>query len=303
MQTVLLYLIRAAISALLLLPQEGRVRLITWAVRLFYLLRPKATRVAMRNLSIVFPHLSEAEHRDILRRSCTSFARMIVDTMRLHELTPEWVRSHVDLSAVEEYAKFKADGRPAMLATGHLGSFDLMGHCLPVSGHPIAFIIRNFKMEKIDQWFIGIRERYGNKVISRKGAVSQVLRTLREGRDVAILFDQNVRAKHAVFVEWFGKQAATPATLGFAAVRMETAVFVASMEYLGDDRYRLNGMRVEVEDIYRDTALSPAQKMALVTQRAATVYAEMIRSHPEDWFWMHRRFRTRPEGDVWDPYA
>src|SRR5690606_20029609 len=105
-----------------------------------------------------------------------------------------------------------------MMATGHLGSFELLAHCVSMYGFPISFVVRPFKLERLNAWWSGIREAAGNRAIARSGAFKEILKELTSGRDVAVLFDQNVTRNHAVFVDWFGRPAATTRTVALAAL-------------------------------------------------------------------------------------
>jgi KDO2-lipid IV(A) lauroyltransferase len=143
-----------------------------------------------------------------------------------------------------------------------------------------------------------MREARGNKIIDRRGAFKAMVATLSSGMSVAVLFDQNVTRNHAVFVDWFGFPAATTKSVALAALRTEAPIFVASIRYCGSDRYRVEAEECECSDIYKNDALSTEEKVFEVTQRLASKYCEMIREFPEGWFWLHRRWKTRPaQGD------
>jgi KDO2-lipid IV(A) lauroyltransferase len=117
-----------------------------------------------------------------------------------------------------------------------------------------------------------------------------------------VLFDQNVTRNHAVFVEWFGRPAATSKSVALAALRTEAPIFVASMHYLGDDKYRIEAVECDCRDVYNDATLSTDQKVEQITQLISTEYCKMIEAFPEGWFWIHRRWKTRPESEMEDTY-
>jgi KDO2-lipid IV(A) lauroyltransferase len=119
----------------------------------------------------------------------------------------------------------------------------------------------------------------------------------------AILFDQNVTRNHAVFVEWFGLPAATTRSVALAALRTGVPIFVASIRYIREDRYYVDAAECYYEDVQRDERMSSDEKVFVITQRVTDMYCEMIRKFPEGWFWMHRRWKTRPDPGAAKVYA
>ncbi len=303
-ETAILAGIRGMTLLLSRLPHEIAVGIVSSVIRLAYVLRPRYGRITRRNLELAFPESDKAWRERIARQSVQALARVLVDFARLDRLTPEWVKLHVSCALLDRFLQVKRDNPcpGVLLVTGHLGSFELLGHCMPMFGHPISFVVRNFKMKKVDSWWTAKREAYGNRVIGRKGAFHDVVQNLREGRDVAILFDQNVTRNHAVFVDFMGVSAATTKTPALAALRTQCPIFVASMVARGGDRYEIVATELEVKDVYADDSVSRDDKVLELTSRMSRAYEEMIRAHPGEWFWMHRRFRTQPD-EKENPYA
>jgi KDO2-lipid IV(A) lauroyltransferase len=143
-----------------------------------------------------------------------------------------------------------------------------------------------------------LREARGNTIIDRKGAFREICKNVDGGRSVAVLFDQNVKIKHAVFVDWFGKPAATTRAFALAAVKTRAPVFVASMKYLGADNYRVNGVECDFKSLYADETLEDEVKVQRITEQISAIYCAMIEEFPEGWFWLHRRWKTRPPGEA-----
>lgn len=280
------------------LPLGTRISCLSRIINLIGLLSLGHRRVAHKNLSLAFPSSDLKWRENVIKESYTALARLIVDFARLHTINEAWVKEHVECPLLSNYQeiKLKNPGKGVILATGHLGSFELMAHCMPMFGHPINFVVRNFKLETIDRWWRSVREAKGNRVIFRKGALRDLLETLASGVDVALLFDQNVRRKHAVFVPWFGRIAATTKALGMAALRTEAPIFVASMQYIGHDRYRINAREFDFSNLYRDSSIPYEDKILKITSEVSNAYQEMIKNDPAAWFWMHRRWKTTPPG-------
>ena len=287
-----------------LLPVAIRVRFIATVIKTVVFFIPAFKKVSFRNISFAFPEKTFVEQNEIYRKSIIELARLIMDFGRLQILDKAWVEENVVIDK-NFFQSLKNDKpfHPTLFATGHLGSFELMAHAAALSGFPLSFIVRNFSLTKLDQWWTENRERNGNTIIPRKGAVTKMMQQLAEGRNCALLFDQNVKRNHAVFVPWFGRKAATTFTLGVSAIRTEANVIVASVRYRSDGRYEIITEVCPTEDIYADDSMSIDDKILQITSRAAAIFESHIKAFPEGWFWMHRRWKTRPEGETENFYS
>jgi KDO2-lipid IV(A) lauroyltransferase len=298
-------LVRILVATLGVLPQSARVALFGSLFRGAFAIIPRLRRTIEQNLKLAFPEKDAEWRKNIARKNAIELGRLLADTVRLPSLTPEWGESHVEIQVLEQYrARLNQDpSRGILIATGHLGSFELLGHAIGLRGLPLAAVARKFQSQRFDAWWTGLREARGNKIIDRRGAFKEVVNTISSGISAAILFDQNVTRNHAVFVNWFGVPAATTRAVGLAALRTGAPIYVASIRYCGDDRYSVDALECDYSDIYEDDKLSSDEKVVLITQRLADRYCEMIRKFPEGWFWLHRRWKTRPEGDSVPMYS
>ncbi len=264
--------------------------------RLAFLVVPRVRRTAQINLAIAFPERDDRWRAEIMRKNAVEMGRLLADTVRLSSLDASWVREHVEIPALTRYGEV-AKNHGVLIATGHLGSFELLGHAIGLWGYPLAAVARRFKSPRLDRWWTGLREARGNRIIDRTGAFKEMVRSISNRTSVAVLFDQNVKSNHAVFVDWFGKPAATTRAFALAAIKTEAPVFVASMMYRGDDTYRVEAVACDFTSLYSDTSLSDSEKVLRITQEISDHYCRMIREFPEGWFWIHRRWKTRPVGD------
>lgn len=289
--------VRGAIGALALLPHGVRVGFFSGIFRILFTLLRRLRRTVLRNLEIAFPEATPGWRRQLMWGSCTELGRLLADTVRLPSLSPEWVQKHVRCDVLPQYIQAQRGGRGVLIATGHLGSFELLGHAIGLFGYPLSAVARSFRSQRLDRWWRGLREARGNTIIGRSGAFKEMVETLSRGRSVAVLFDQNVTRNHAVFPTWFGKPAATTRAVALAALRTEAPLFVASIRYSGSDQYVIEALECDCQDIYSDSALTNDEKILCITQRLSDHFCEMIRQFPQGWFWLHRRWKTRPEGD------
>lgn len=289
-------LVRALYAAVSLLPHGVSVRLFARIYLLVLVCSPKLSRAVHENIVRAFPTASPDWIEGIKRKHATEIGRLAADTVRLPRLNHAWVSEHVTFPNLQRYLdRLRAhEGRGVLIATGHLGSFELMGHAIGVMGYPLSAVARRFRSPLLDRWWNGLRQASGNQIISRKGAFKEMVNVLLKGNSVAVLFDQNVTRNHAVFVDWFGESAATTKSVGLAALRTEAPLFVASMKYIGGDRYEIDAEECDCSDIYQDGSLSADEKVRVITQRLSDRYCRMITEFPEGWFWMHRRWKTQP---------
>jgi KDO2-lipid IV(A) lauroyltransferase len=288
--------VRSLFGILALLPHSVCVGLFGMLWRVAFVVIPRLKRTALRNLQIAFPERDDAWRRMILRKNAVEMGRLLADTVRLSSLDAAWAREHVEIPALERYKEALGEAG-VLIATGHLGSFELLGHAIGLQGYPLSAVARRFKSRRLDAWWQGLREARGNKIIDRNGAFKEVVKTISSGRSAALLIDQNVKINHAVFVDWFSKPAATTRAFALAALKTRAPVFVAAMIYCGSDRYRVEAVQCDFEGLYDDQGLSDDEKILRITQEFSQLYCEMIRKFPEGWFWIHRRWKTRPEGE------
>lgn len=299
-------IVRAFFGLISLIPHKIGVPLIALIVRFVLFLLPKYRDIARRNLELAFPEMSREEHEKIIKDSYRSLARLIVDFARFRRFTPEWITEHIEFPPEEilEKVRSKVEGKPGILfATGHLGSFELLAYGAALQGFPMGFVVRNFKNERLDKWWNGQRKKSGNKVIPRKGAFKVIFEMISKGEHVGILFDQNVTLKHAVFVNFFGRPAATTRTIGLVAARTEAPVMVVSMTHKGNDYYKINLKECDFTELYQNVNMDIEEKVLKITQHVSSIYEDMIRMSPGEWFWLHRRWKTAPLGYSEDFYT
>ncbi len=301
---IALPLLRFTLLGFNLLPLSLRLRSVEGLIRAYAWFDPKVRKVSLRNLSLVYPSASPQDLDQKLSDSYRALARFIVDSARFHTLDETWAREHIETPFAEGFRELKKrnPGKGILIAAGHLGSIELQGLAGGALERKLSFVARNLKHASIDTWWKKNRERYGNRMIDRKGAVQKMLSNLRKGVDVAILIDQNVRREHAIFVDWFGRPAATTFAFGKAAVETQAPVVISSITHLGDDKYRLNEYAMDLSDIYENSALSNQEKVLEVTRRVSAEYQKVILAQPSEWFWLHRRWKTTPEGVEEDFY-
>jgi KDO2-lipid IV(A) lauroyltransferase len=254
--------------------------------------------VALINLRIAFPHLSVREHQRIYLNSLLTLLRLIYDTLRLPFLTKKWVEKHVDTTAFQRIIiALKEDetlsGRGVFFLTGHIGSFDILALVIAYYFKPSYIVIREQRPRWLNTFIVKAREKCGNKMFYRERALLKIIRYLKRGEGVGLLFDQNVTANNAIFVEWFGKPAATTPAPALAIIASKCVPLICGTRYLGKGQYEILVEKVEVKS---DDPLT-------LTANLVTKLEQIIYTYPEGWFWFHKRFKTRPAKELENLYS
>ena len=189
-----------------------------------------------------------------------------------------------------------------LASTAHFGMFELAAYSCPFLDFPVNILARDLKLPSLDNWINKIREKNNNKnsnkIFSRKVAYKKSIQYLRNGENVGILCDQNVKRKYAIFVNLFGINASSTVTIGHAVAKTDCALIFTVMARKKDGKYRF--IAREIDTNFDKTDINEFTK--LVMKNYHSVLEDLIREYPDHWFWMHRRFKTRPEGQKEDFY-
>jgi len=251
-------------------------------------------RVALANLRIAFPEKSERERRAILRRSCRNLGRVGAEFCHLESLTGETVRDYIALQDTELWQKAVVDRHGgAVVLTAHLGNWELLAYAHGLLGHPVTIVHRPLRNPLIDRFINGVRARAGTRHINKKAAAREALRSLRNGDLVVIPSDQNQTRRFGVFVNLFGLPASTTPGAPRLAMHAGVPVIPAFLVREGEsDRFRL----VILPPVELAQSGDRAADIVTSTQRCSDAIECMLRQHPDQWIWFHKRWRTRPEG-------
>ncbi len=242
------------------------------------------------NLTVAFPDETETWRRDVARRSYQHLGREAAVIFRMGAWSRDEIRQRVRLEGFDEVRKAAERGKGVLLLTAHLGNWEVAGAGIVASGLPLDVVGKGMANRRFEADLFSLRERLGMRVIEMGDAAKGVLRSLAQGRVIAMLGDQNVR-RNGVFLPFFGRAAATPKGPAVFALRTGTPVFVgfAIRDPGWGQRYTLRAVPLEYEvtgDAERDT------RAVLMAYHAALEAA--IRSAPDQYFWQHKRWKTRP---------
>jgi KDO2-lipid IV(A) lauroyltransferase len=283
-----------ALIRLLGLPPRRVARALGAAIgALAFLLLGRLRRVGYRNLRIAFPNSSAREHASILRSEYRSLGWLLAEFCQMRKYTPENTHSFLGYEGLEHYLKARDAGRGVLILTGHLGAWELSSFYHSLMGYPMSMVIRRLDNELVDRLVNGVRCLHGNKVVHKDDFARGLISAMRQGETVGILMDTNMTPPQGLFVDFFGVQACTAS--GMARVALKTGAAVLPGFLLWDEssqRYILHfGEQLDLIRTGGNEA-DIAANTALFTK----VLEDYIRRYPGQWLWLHRRWKTRPEG-------
>ena len=308
-----LYLLKALFWVLKILPDRVAYS-ISYVITLAIVYSmPRFIRAARRNLELVFPKKSPEERERIMKDSFKELATNIYSFAKNPRLTKESGIKMLDpdkrseLINVVSQAKSRAGGKGIMIATAHFGNFELGAQLYGLELNCSTCILaRGFKLPRLNRWWNSRRELFGNRIFDRVGAYKEIERNLNCGDSVAVLFDQNVVRKHAVFVDFFGIKTATTKSLALAVLRTGAPLLLITLARNGFNKYYFQATDITASGTLagiRESDLPLDAKVAMIMEELHRALEQRILEHPEHWFWIHRRFKTRPIGDTRDLYA
>jgi len=262
--------------------------------QLVYLLHGKLRRVGMRNLQLAFPQKSAHERRRILRGEFTSLGRQLAEVCLFPSYTRENVTKIVVYDGFENFERAEARGKGVIYLTAHLGGWELSAFSHSIQGHPLQVVMRGMDNPFLDRFITHLRTMHGNRAVDKDNFVRGLLSAMKAGETVGILMDTNMTPPQGVFVDFFGIPACTASGLARIALRTDAAVVPGFTIWDRELRkYRLRfdpalaliRTGVEEADIVANTALF------------TKVIEQYVRRYPDQWLWVHRRWKTRPAGE------
>jgi KDO2-lipid IV(A) lauroyltransferase len=246
-------------------------------------------QVALSNLALAFPEKPDAERRRIAREAYRNLGAGIIDFITSASIAPEELDRILIWDGFEIYERLFAEGRGLVVASAHLGSWELLAAACGRRGIPMSLVTRSLK-GGANQELVAARSRSGLREIPARGALSAGVRALKKGEVVANLLDQNMLPKRGIFVDFFGVPACTTPAASIMARRTGAPTLLAVAVNEPDGRVRLH-----IEGPFEmPQSGSSAADVRAHTQTLCRAIEGQIRLHPEQWFWLHRRWKTRP---------
>lgn len=263
---------------------------IGWIVYLFHV---RLRRVGMRNLELALPEKSRHERAKILRGVFTSLGRQLAEFCLFPKYTRENVTDVVVYNGFENFERALARGKGVLFLTSHIGGWELGSFAHSLNGYPLHIVMRALDNTYLDRLTRDYRTMHGNSTVDKDNFVRGLLAAMKAGETVGILMDTNMTPPQGIFVDFFGTLACTASGLARIALRTDAAVVPGFT--IWDPALRKYRLRFEPKlDLVRteDNEADVVANTAVFTK----VIEEYVRRYPDQWLWVHRRWKTRPEG-------
>jgi Kdo2-lipid IVA lauroyltransferase/acyltransferase len=252
-------------------------------------------KVGLRNLALAFPEKSETEREGILRQVYRNLGWQLAEFCHMPRYTAEEASRFIRYEGLENYLKARDKGKGVLVLTGHLGAWELSSFYHSLMGYPMGMVIRRLDNPLVDDYVNRVRCLHGNRVIHKDDFARGLIASMRAGETVGILMDTNMTPPQGVFVPFFGVAACTAS--GMARVALKTGAAVVPGFLLWSEREGRYVLRFGEEIAIVDTGNAEEDSLKN-TARFTAVLESYIREYPEQWLWMHRRWKTRPAGET-----
>jgi len=250
----------------------------------------------MRQMRLAFGSaISERGLRRLSRACYRHEVLCAMELIRLPKVDAEYVARHVDMAEAAKGAPLKASGRGVLVITGHIGSWELMGHVTALAGYPVTALVRPIKNPLLNAELERLRTLSGNQILRKYNSIREIRRRLQAGEWVGFLYDQSGGPDDA-FIPFFGLPAATWRSASFLQWKCQAPIAVATLlreDWMGA-RFALRVHRIL--EPRQGESRDEAETRVLTEINAA--FEEAIRAHPEQWLWQQRRWKTRPPGET-----
>ena len=260
-----------------------------------YGMLPKLRRTAEFNLRLAFPEWDEARRRAVIRGMVRNLGWMAAEFARFPRYTRENIEDVLILDGHENFLDGQRRGKGVLYLTGHIGAWELSSFAHALYGFPLHYMARPLDNARVDTLVNRYRCSSGNEPIFKNESARALLKILKEAGTVGILADQNTMPDEGVFVDFFGKSACT--TTGIARVALHTGAAVVPGYAYWDGSIGKYRLRFESPVELVRTGNSE-HDIFVNTQRFAKVIEEIICKYPEQWVWVHARWKTRPKGEA-----
>ena len=260
---------------------------------IFYYLDKRHRLIALTNLTAAFgPERTSAELKRIARKSFIHFGEFLAEIIKFPRLKEEKKSRLFLVEGEENLIGALSKEKGALLFSAHYGNWEIAQYFLAKKGK-MSVVARPLDNKLLEAQLLKLRENLGTKVIYKHQATKQILQSLHEKRMIALLIDQNVLKSQAVFVDFFGKKAATTPSLAAFFLRTRAPLLPVFCYPTSSHMYQLKifpPLKISLEEDYDQDILK-------ITQICTMIIEDQIRKNPNYWLWFHNRWKTRPEGE------
>ena len=282
------------IKAMGLLPRAAARAFGVWFATFAFALRTPLRRAAELNLRLAFPDWTDAQRRKAIRGMIHQVGWMAGEFSQFPKYTRAHIARIVAVEGAEHFDCARAKGKGVLFLTGHMSAWELAPFAHALYGHPLRFLVRPVANRRVDALVNSYRCLSGNAPIDKNRAARAMLKILTEGGTVGILADHNTALEEGVFVDFFGVPACTTSGLARIALRTGAAVVPGFLRWDELSRKYVLGFAPAVELLHSGDEERDVHEN---TARFTKVIEDFVRAHPDQWLWVHKRWKTRPPGE------
>lgn len=284
----------AGLKALGLLPRSAARSVGAAFASASYGVRTPLRRAALFNLQLAFPELSDSRREEIVLGMIRQIGWMAGEFSQFPKYTPENISQIVEIDGAENFDCAQRRGKGVLFLTGHMSAWELAPFAHALYGHPLYFLVRPVANSRIDSLINRYRCLSGNRPIEKNRSARAILKVLAEGGTVGILADTNTSLEEGVFADFFGIPASTTSGLARIALRTDAAVIPGFLVWnAAQSKYRLQFAPALELTRTGDEEVDVRANTSLFT----SVIEAYVREHPDQWLWVHKRWKTRPPGE------
>ncbi len=259
-------------------------------------LKRRFLSISKKNLKIAFPDMSEDEILKLSKESFLKLSEMIVFLAKLEKIyKSKKIFKYVFIDENENFKRYKSEGKGVIFITAHFSVWEVLPIAYTTLGYKLHFVYRpidNFYFNKYVLKRRSLNERMFP--VEKKNALRKMYKALKRGEDVGILIDQNVLKKDGVFVDFFGKKASTTPIAAYLSLKTGAPIFpIFIIPTKQKYRYRLKVF----EEIPMEREGDFNELLKKNSEKIMKVFEKVISENPENWLWIHRRWKTRPDGE------
>ncbi|MGD9561996.1 MAG: lysophospholipid acyltransferase family protein [Pyrinomonadaceae bacterium] len=255
-------------------------------------------RVAMTNLRIAFPEKDSREHKRLAKGAFRNLGRILGELSQFPKATPEslneLIEFQVDADVYAEYQRLKSEGRGVIIVSPHLGNWEMLVFGWAVYDAPMSYLARRLDNPLIEKLTSDLRRKFGNTPINKANSAMAAARVLRNEGLLGILADVNAHPKEGVFVPFFGIPACTSSGVALLAMRTNSAI-VPMCGAWDEEKQHYIGVHGRV--IYPADTGDRKQDIVATTAEFTAEVEKLVRRFPDQWLWIHKRWKTRPPGE------
>ena len=261
--------------------------------RALYRVDRRHREVGMENLRLAFGDTYDDAQRDaIVRKVYEHFCMMGMEIMHMpRRLHPTTWRDMIELSGQGRVLERLMDGGPVIMLSGHFGNWEMAGYLFGVFGYPPNSVARNLDNPHLDRFLKSFRERTGQMLIPKAGGYDRMLDVLRSGGVLSFLADQDAGPR-GLYVDFFGRPASTHKAIALLAIEHNAPVVVGYARRVGPDfRYEVGCEEI----IMPEDWAGQIDEVRWLTQRYTSLLESVVRRSPEQYLWLHRRWKHQPK--------